>query len=239
MQTETTTLSRHPSYYADLIKMATKITPKKYTAVEPPESLPRQTSANFSILVDRTPMYMRAPSRPVVLVQSEYGDKTAQSKLREDFLAGNEKKLVMLVDAQDVDRKWAEAWEAYASDVIAKTVRGKGRSSKNRLVLSPMISFDGDGLHSRLKMSLDPEVLKDCAKELCLDDNMFNLTAGEYGIVFQVTGIWQNATSYGLSLRALRLTLKKEASQTKRMKPSDYEMPNSDDEDDAVKETQD
>ena len=205
-----------------------KIVPLPYTRVSPPESMPRSTSINFS-LVPAEPAYIKVDSRPVFLVQSDFGDKTPQSTLREAFLQGNERKLVALVDASSLDLGWVESWEAYAADYIDKTINSK-KGRKAKLALTPLIAHTGEEGQPRVKMTLDPEVLKDCAQDCNSAESLFDMPHGQYGIVFKVSGVWQNAASYGLSLRILKIRMKKEAPVAKRLKPSDYAMPDSDDE---------
>lgn len=207
-------------------------TPISYKDVSPPEGVPRRMSAYFSVLPERIPVYVRTPARPSVLVQTDFSDDTPQAKLREQVLAGNNRKLIMFIDASLMEDKWFAAWEQYAEDCIEKMIAPAAKKSgkkSSKLACTPMVSISSEG-QRRIKLAVDTEVLQDCVKACGLTElDIFDLPQGDYGVIFTVTGIWQNATNYGISMRAVKIALKKQAPEAKRLRPADFVMPDDDD----------
>lgn len=208
--------------------MANKSIPTIYKNVTPPEGVPRRLSAYFSLMPERTPAYVRIPAKPFVLVQSDFSDDTPQAKLREQFLAGNIRKLIMFVDASEIEDQWFASWEQYAEECIEKLVAPAGKKSgkkSNKLACTPMVSISSEG-QRRIKLVVDTDVLYDCARACGMTEtDIFDLPQGDYGLIFTVTGIWQNASNYGISMRAVKLALKKQAPEAKRLRPADFVMP--------------
>lgn len=220
--------------------MATIVTPIDYKRALPGDAPPRSISSNFSVIGKR-PAYMKINSKPGILVQSEYGSKETQQELKTAYVNGSKRNLVVFVDAYDVCPDWINAWQDYATEYINNTVK-KSKGVKSKLSMQQMISYSNDD-KPRLKMTMDSEVMDDLAEACGLSgDNFFEIPNGIYGVIFTVSGIWKNGSSYGVSMRVLKLRLKKEVAIAKRLKPSDYQMPPSDteeeEEEDVVEESQ-
>lgn len=220
-----------------LSDMALSITqPVDYKRALPGDAPPRSISSNFSVIGKR-PAYMKINSKPGILIQSEYGSKETQQELRTAYINGSKRNLVVFVDAYDVCPEWVNAWQDYATEYINNSVK-KAKGAKSKLAMQQMISYNNDD-KPRLKMTMDSEVMDDLAEACGLSgDKLFDIPSGVYGIIFTVSGIWKNGSSYGVSMRVLKMRLKKEIAVAKRLKPSDYEMPESDDEESVVEESQ-
>ena len=179
---------------------------------------------------------MKTFSRPSIFVQTEFGRKETQQELKTAYTKGTKRNLTVFVDAYDIDTEWVSTWEAYASAYVNYTIRKVkgGKTRPSTLALQSLVSYDNND-KPRLKMTMDPDVLDDLAQSCGLaEDKVFDMPNGIYGIVFTISGIWKNGSGYGISMRVLRMCLKKETGpSSKRLKPSDYAIPDSDDEDEG------
>ena len=212
--------------------MASNQTPVPYARALPGDAPPRPISPHFSTVAKKI-VYMKTFSRPSIFVQTEFGSKETQQELKTAYMKGTKRNLTVFVDAHDIDTEWVSTWESYASAYVNSTVRKVkgGKTRPSALALQSMVSYDNYD-KPRLKMTMDPDVLDDLAQSCGLaEDNVFDMPNGIYGIIFTISGIWKNGSAYGISMRVLKMKLKKETEPAaKRLKPSDYIMPESDDE---------
>lgn len=212
--------------------MAINQTPVPYARALPGDAPPRAISPHFST-VPKQIAYMKTFSKPGIFVQSEFGSKETQQELKNAYMKGTKRNLTVFVDAFDIDTEWVSTWEAYAHAYVNSTIRKVkgGKTRPSTLALQSMVSYDNYD-KPRLKMTMDPEVLDDLAQSCGLaEDKVFDMPNGIYGIIFTISGIWKNGSAYGISMRVLKIKLKKETEPAaKRLKPSDYVMPESDDE---------
>ena len=213
--------------------MASNQTPVPYASVLPGDAPPRPILPHFSTVAKQI-AYMKTFSKPGIFVQSEFGSKETQQDLRSAYAKGMKRNLTVFVDAYDIDHEWVSTWEAYATAYVNSTIRKVkgGKTKPSTLALQSLVSYDNND-KPRLKMTMDPDVLDDLAQSCGLaGDKVFDLPNGVYGVVFTISGIWKNGSGYGISMRVLRMCLKKETEPVaKRLKPSDYAIPDSDDED--------
>ncbi len=203
------------------------IHPVKYNAVYPNDEPLKKVNSNFSGLYLDKPMYVVCPERPIVLVQANYGDATPQAQLKDEYISGNVRKTVGYFNFPSMSTEWVKAWQKYADEhVNASTTRAK-RTPK--LQFSKLITASEYNNTPRVKMTIPSDVLDLCCKECGRDtEDIFNLPHGSYTVVFTLSGIWKNATSYGFTVKALRISLRSPHSPPKRIKPSDYIIPEED-----------
>ena len=222
---------------------------KSYLEVEAPSEAPWQVNPNFSRIPDGSSdiMYIKSPVKPKFFVQSSnFNDKTPQSALREEYMAGNKSKVVALValpfdDTQDQIGTWQDALLEYAKEHVATKRVAVGQSSKARkpvsltLEANPIVKYDTTG-EARIKCFIAPDVLSDLRDsvnlKLGLDasaENLFEYPSGVYKVMVEPRGVWKNASGYGMTMAVIKMRLHEVTDdQTSNRRIASLEFPDSD-----------